>query len=645
MVKSEDIPKPGKQRLGPRKKKLSTLKKRILLDRLDRWKTLQREGVPALPPAIAEEEDRQEEESACLPSSSFPPGASSSSLLSSALARCGDDIGEVGGGSSSSGEWRLWIITVHNLVDEQDVEDDDDHAEVERDLWEMASTYGVVRSIEVPRSAAQSNDATTGAAAPSSSAAVAAKVAFATIDEAQCAREGFHGRIVGGKALQVEIGEDVNSGDSTPPSKSRHRPAPAPAGSSQWRVAVEHLIDEEDDLDDEDEYAEVCADVSAMMGVYGHLRAVDIPRRRRKNDQETHNDDDTTDGETATAMEAAAGQVVVVTFGSLTEAEACVEGTKGRLVGGKALDAKVLPGPAAEREHDERRGCTSAIGTTAAEPPSSPPGGNNTASNAKAVGGRRSKWRVVIRNLIDEEDLDDDDDYGEVRADVTTLASAFGAVTGLYVPRNRKEEGVATEEADSHGDDRAELGEAVAVYGSLEEAEACARGLSGRKIGGKILDAQVLTKNSVQLSRQGRGPPGEETRRGARPGQGGPSQSEGPFDAVPELHYSRLGLLQEIGSSDGAGNQGDEKIEIAAKVSQESPGATAAATMAMEQPSGGATLLPSTEKGKRVPIKYKEAAALPKPPGVNGGVPPNAYVNQVRLRTVLVPTSYVAVWW
>lgn len=628
MIKSEDVPKPGKQRLGPRKKNLSTLKKRILLDRLERWRDIQREEPPASPPARAQRQDAGEK-NACLSLSSDHSGASFSSPSSSAVTPCGDDIDEFGNGGSGTSGQRLWTVTIYNLVDEQDIEDDDDQAEVERDLWEMASTYGVVRSIDIPRSAAQFKGSES-AGATGAAAAVPVKAAFATIDEAQRAREGFEGRIVGGKALLVEIDVDVNFGGSTPPNNKTKRSAPAPAGRSLWRVAVENLIDEEDNLDDEDDFAEVYADVSAMMGVHGTLIAVHIPRRRRKSEKGVDSDDKHGDVETFKAMEPA-WQVVVVTFGSLVEAQACVEGTKGRMVGGKALDAKLLTG-SVEGEH-ERREDTSAIGTTAAQPPSLSPG-DNTASSAEADGSR-SIWRVVIRNLIDEDDLRDDDDYGEVLADITTLISAYGAVAGLYIPRNRKEEGVATEGADS-SHDRAELGEAIAVYGSLEEAEACAQGLSGRTIGGKALHAQVLTNGNLQLSQREREPPGVETAGGGtRQGQGGPLQREGALQVVPEVHCSRFGLLPGV-VTNGAGNRDDARIEIAATVLQGPPGAAVAA----KQASGGDTRPASTEKGKRVQNKYKEAVALPKPPGISGGGSPNAYVNQVRLLVDRVPASW-----
>ncbi|CAM9715988.1 unnamed protein product, partial [Sphacelaria rigidula] len=42
-ARSTDTPKPGKQRLGPGKKKLSSLKKKILLDRAERWGQLMAE--------------------------------------------------------------------------------------------------------------------------------------------------------------------------------------------------------------------------------------------------------------------------------------------------------------------------------------------------------------------------------------------------------------------------------------------------------------------------------------------------------------------------------------------------------------------------------------------------------------------------
>ncbi|CAM9808295.1 unnamed protein product [Ectocarpus fasciculatus] len=634
MAKNENIPKPGKQRLGPRKKKLSTLKKKILLDRLERWRDKQHEGPLSTPPATAsfEEAKCNNPFPPCPPGELSPPPPPPPATTCPSAVDKFTSCGNVGGGNGDRG---VWTITIFNLVDEEDVEDDDDHAEIERDLWEMASAFGVVHSVQVPRGAAvQMGDAEVSAAAGAGeSAAVGAKVAFATNVEAECARDGLSGRIVGGKSLLVRIHRcDGDSGGDSYPGDH--------GGSLLWRVAIDNLLDEEDDLDDEDEYAEISANVSAMMGVYGNLVDVKVPRSSRSRG-ETHED-----AATRAATTAGAVQTVVVSFGSLAEAEACVQGTKGCRVGGKELNARivlgserVLPPNAAfkcnEQGHAQSSDAATAVAdqgdltmekeaATHARTEPSPHADQNTVVAAITSS---SEWRVVIRGLIDEDDLQDDDDYAEVCSDVSALASSYGALIALDIPRGRETGSCC------HG---AEPGEAVAVFRSLKEAETCARGLSGRKVAGNILDAQVLAKPTpsqqgpLQRGAHATDPPVAHRER--KPTKDGPlpqqqSMATPPShmlcSKVPGLESSGPVMLRGVGNR-GEGDRGCPKIPCTDSDEPQATAAPAPPAQSMERAKTAAL----AKEGKRIPTKYKEAAALPKPPGLSGGGSPNAYVNQ-----------------
>ena len=506
------------------------------------------------------------------------------------------------------------MVAIYNLVDDEDIEDDDDLAEIERDLWEMAATFGAVRSVEVPRDAARS-DSDVG------EGLTAATVAFASAEEAQHAKRGFHGRVVGGKTLRVEIENADNlSDDDTSASGGGGGGTGAPG---VWRVAVENLIDEEDDLGDEDEYAELCADISAMLGVHGTLVEVDIPRARLGESEKGADDGRPNNCPASTA--AAADYAVVVAYGSQAEAEACVKDTNGRRVGGKELKATLIlrqprvgsesAGRTNRRPRDDASaisraaGCRSAVSRAGAAP-ATPPSADTITATGGGGATCTGAWRVVIRNLIDEDDLVDDDDYGEVCSDTTALVSAYGAVTRICIPRDRMAAG--EKEADTR--DGAEPGEAVAVFGSAEEAGACARGLSGRKIAGKILDA-LVTKEQPPSQ------PGVETRAEAGPGNGGPPLRQQPPG----------GTLTQSGRSSVAPDLQGSGTGVVRGVEPQTGAAAAAAAGTGAQPSAGVATPASIEGGKRMPTKYKEAAALPKPPGIGNGSSRNAYVNQVRL--------------
>ncbi|CAM9785096.1 unnamed protein product, partial [Laminaria digitata] len=691
-------------------------------------------------------------------------------------------------------KWTTTVVVIHNLVDEEDVEESDDHAEIVRDLREMAGTFGVVQDVQVPR-----------AAQLTGGAAIVAKVAFLTREEAERARQGFHGRVVGGKTLEVEIearaaaaercprsaaarGNEGFGGIGTPTARERSPRSAAAARGKQgcageidtpmppeeahleqergrtqkaavlearvsvavaemrgplaqliegsehiavplaqvregsehnavvkkellgepmtrlrngsngvtvkdeigehrsarpplWRVVVSNLVDEEDDLDDDDEYAEICADAGKMMGGYGRLVALDIPR---------------------VPEEEGGGGVergkIVATFSSLEEAEAFVAGTRGRRVGGKDLDAKLLgpqqalttrlggkfrencdllrptasPGSRPEEGWRGHGGSTQTImgvqkpcasdseGTGAVvsatnwrvdqlagggervEGDSSAvgaPGGDEAAAVAAVAAVTARFWRVVVTNLIEEEDLEDDDDYDEVRADVTAMASVYGKIVELHVPRQTGAAGVAR--AAGAAGAEPEPGEAVVAFRSKEEARACARGLSGRAIGGKRLEAQVLGPTPQQRKRDleaggryfdGRKRPVKEElppSRLARDQSGARSSVRAGRDVRGQMPACRR---LDDGADDMRGRGGRREEEISTPTGG-GGGAAAMGAGSHGKPTAAAqsslfATTSSTAGGKwRIPDKYKEAVALPKPPGANDRSP-RVYVDQ-----------------
>lgn len=765
---NEEARKPGKQRLGPQKKKLSSLKKRVLLDRLEKWRQLAASQRPpsgasaALSSSVGGREDGGADggrgsaavgtAGAVASATSIPLPSSTGSCCCGGAAvgkpRCDGTLaderesGEGGnGGVGRSRSSRKHVVIIHHLVDEEDIEEDDDHAEVEQDLLEMASAFGSVLCVRVPRR-------------PQQGAVGTARVAFATREAAERARGGLRGRVVGGKALEVEIftseygGDNAGDGGVGLPANCRRcdgrlacvaeKEATGPAEESTaglqtfgsavseppdveefseesdtngtgvdgdtlssgadakhtaedevgkyqeeenvrgtlsfsrslWRVVVRNLIDaEEDDLEDDDEYAEVRSDFAEIMGSYGRLIAVDIPKR--------------VGGDTANE----GGRVgeAIATFGSLSEAEACVRGVTGRRVGGKELETELVAigSTSAERsvagagsrvEGDELPDRDLAASSL---PPSAVPatGGESGASPSDPLligicaaigpnmgraswdgGGERSeqdecregssgaRWCVVIRNLIEDEDnLEDDDEYAEVCSDVSSMTSAYGSVVSLSVPRAGGL--VARSGADPDA--------VVAEFGSAQEAEACARGLHGRKVAGKDLHAEVVRASSSDVLN-------EET---FRPRFAGDSSIAQPSKEGPPAVDHAVRAPESENKAPTTSPAGDETVSALAGASDTTTGGrgrdvcsvTACGTGVVSSgtSTAGGVISASTSAqqsgvgGKRMPEKYKEAAALPKPPSIGGGAP-RAYVNHVRdgtcrLGTVMLVRDFCCV--
>lgn len=529
---------PGKQRIGPRIKNLSVLKKRILLHRAEQW-------------------------------GHQMPSTSSEAKRSN-------------GSSSTVPDGQHWVVNIRNLVDKEDVEDEEERAEIERDIEKMASEFGVVVRVEVPQATAMLGKPR--------EEPVPVSVVFLNAKDAERAREGFHGIVVGGSTLEAEItavecvegleskADAVFSNDggrtgavdstnkfSTKGAKGFQDCCPASAAGSgtrcslikdtstidppaqRWLVSVKNFMDIEDDLEDDDEYAEICADAARILGACSRPISVDIPRSRSS----------------------AVGDITA-TFASRAEAERCVAKVCGQWIGGKKLFVELVV------DYPKVEASVGSIG--------------------EAAFATRGCWLVVVKNLIDQEDLVEDEDYAEVRSDVASMASEYGSLLALYIPRTETELG-------------AEVGEAVAVFASTEEARACARGLGSRTVGGKRLEATVLPSPLVKGGQKVEG----DSQEGLRSQHGDAfapnvarlSEQKLPVGATKTGHNGGVASVHPGGRR--FGGEGDSSEAV----------------------TGAPLRRPSSSRGKkRFPEKYKEICGLPRHPA-SSGWKPKAYVTQV----------------
>lgn len=628
-VTYEDVPKPGKQRLGPRKKKLSSLKKRILLDRAAKWRNQLAPAVecPSLEPKSE--------------TTRMVDGGTGGTCEKNNRSR-----GAVNTDAVSDDDKRK-IAVIHNLVEEAEVEEGEEHAEAERDTLEMASASGVVHRM-----------------APLSVGTMAVKVDYATPGGAERARESFQGRVVGGKALEIKAVRSTSSKMPLSLSKTTEKIDGGVGGTSPilWHVAINNLIHEDDDLEDDDEYAEICADAANVMGCFGNLLCVDVPRRRTEIDHRTITCE------------------VVATFGSLAEAEACVSGIKGRLMGGTKLDAELIDprkmpsAPGDPQEYEKGQTSTYPLAMNCRrEDNGDSIGGSNTrqwsvedaadegfcdrtpkkpklelqetgeaihisGSNADAKGSKAraaaqsrnddttvNGWRVVVKNLIEEEDLEDDDNYDETCADFAAMTIAYGQASALFIPRD----------ADMVRTAGIDKGEALAIFGSQKEAEACAQSLCGRMVSGKVLEAKVVSPLEHHQSGISHyiAPARTQSESYGTPLQHQPMRlpkaesllnSRRPVWDTEHLESIAIGKLD--GQGGRRGKTGATTSIMSGTVSQATSAGVWSATQ-HRKVEGTPTVL---GQGKVMPNKYKEAAALPRPPAADGWGS-KGYVNQARV--------------
>lgn len=780
-------PKPGKQRVGPRKKKLSSLKKKILLDRAERWRQLEAEmiaqsehasqaadfcrgvGVDFASGCAIDADDRQNqcrgcrfgggfgfsEEAAVVRDLSGDVDAVQSNRLGGTNAAAphseteaqfvAQSCCQLGGGSGdgSPREYgrvhRKWIVIVHHIVDEEDVEDDDEYAEIVRDLLEMASVFGRVLNVDLPRKGKDGLGIAT--------------VAFATLHAAEAARAGFHGRVVGGQRLQAELWQETDATSSPrcprgattlgrPPNvetavvskNSSERYPDAGASGRQGHagdrgrslspvcsVVVKNLIDQED-LEGDDDYEEVCRDVSQMVGGHGRLLALSIPRM---------GDGDNGNRTGADGHREGVGNVgvVIAKFGSMVEAETCQRGMDGKLVGGKILEAELISPPnklshqdSTSSIDDSRRGSfisvliprdlghtTPSLTASSTQPLAREERGQTGREEAcqkltlplscselahargmseehvgrsycrvvdaveerreeksqdgdgrdeKQEDGRGARWSVLVKNLIEKDDLEDDEEYNEVCSDFAAMAGSYGSVLRTYVPRVRR---TPPDLSCGGASQTVDVGVACAVFGCRVEAETCSNGLNGRTIAGKTLEAEIRQIFLPLLSSQPAPiaspptsprispplppsqPPADRNWNGVR---GACSRASPTGEFAQEISTVSTGRKASSDSTAEASRMPTGKahapptsrpLQIDRKVGESSAANAAGERIPSEGGSNGGVAAEGTGNpvavaaGKRMPEKYREAAALPRlpPPVGDGRGGRRAYVDQV----------------
>ena len=216
----------GRQRIRPRKKKFSPLKKKILEERLRKWRELHPE--PDL------------------------------------------EATTVSGRSST--------VVLYGFVEPDEVEDDDEFGEIESNLWELALKVGKVRGIFIPRSAENG----------ASGSQVPAFVRFMDLDLAKAAVECWNDLVLGGAKLRasvLEVGSPEMLPEKTEEWKSwcleMEKNEVTSSDNTEQAVVAEIILENaltEDDLDDCECMEESLADVRTLASKLGDLESLYVER-------------------------------------------------------------------------------------------------------------------------------------------------------------------------------------------------------------------------------------------------------------------------------------------------------------------------------------------------------------------------------
>ena len=500
----------GRQRLGPRKKRLSTLKKKVLQERLKVWK--ERNGIV-------------------------------------------EDGGGNGGGAtaangtttaSTSSTTPYHTVCLRNFVtDEQELVDDDEYDEIVSDLRNLATKIGPVDKVYVPRPTIEEDngwdDENEETTTPSSSVVGLAFVRYQNEADARAAIASFDALTVGGSKIEptavVEDGTaDGARGDDWRLLMHRYSPsadADADAVASEANapgsgegtagdtviVILENILSE-DDFDDEDCLAESTDDIRALAEQFGTVVKL-TPH---------------IDGEQK-------GQVHVTYQGDAASDQNAASKLNGMVIGGSSISARVLnddtastgnsdPNPPVlilenmlteddlededclqESVEDILKMCKE-IGEVAsiqAHTEGDQKGqvhvtytGDEGADNAKAavaafngrvVGGETISARLdmppssdeaappvlILRNLLTEDDYDDEDVLEETKADAMEMLQQYGDVKEMKVHV-----------------DGVQKGEIHVIYaGGSEITTKAQAGIHGIVRGGETIEAEIFAPDNA----------------------------------------------------------------------------------------------------------------------------------------------------
>jgi selenocysteine insertion sequence-binding protein 2 len=252
----------GRQRIRPGKKKFSALKKRVLHERLQKWRDLH----------------SPDEHATAGPASRIADAATSSAESCAATTVC-----------------------VFGLVEPEELEDDDEYDEIVSNFRDMAVKIGPVRWLCIPRLV--------------DGEPLVSLVDFIDAKDATAAAACWSGLSLGGQSLNAVQKQHTSVFESEDEwcewclqkdSSTADRELPNLPASSLWEIVLENALTEED-LEDDDCLNESISDIKALASRFGPVTSVRVEREPRPRVYVRY------DGERLTARKVAAdiGSVVI----------------------------------------------------------------------------------------------------------------------------------------------------------------------------------------------------------------------------------------------------------------------------------------------------------------------------------------------
>ncbi|CAJ1952584.1 unnamed protein product [Cylindrotheca closterium] len=410
--------KKGRQRVAPRKKKLTALKKKVLQERLKKWQELH-------------------------PNQTVFVGKVKGNLsTNSALSECSESI------------------CLYNFAHGDDLEDDDELEEVEHNLREMAAKVAEVDRILVPRGLDRSSK-------------YPVFVRFKTMEGAVTAKACWEGLVIAGDVLSVVFIDESNFNRNSDWSdeiiaaegKGSFSPmhAASKADNKTTKIAILGVLSE-DDYDDSDCMEESLSFLEQAAAKYANVTTVHPSGERDGNVVLVCS------GDSTTAQAVVRGLSSTVIAGE--SLSAFVLETNGQTSESMPLSYIVLENLLTQDDFEdkeclqetlsdvkeliEKHGKVVGIGAEGDKVQVCFMGNDSAAHdavfemNGLVLGGgavfacieRLDERLVFLSNMLSEDDMDDDDCLEESLNDIRSSISKYGEVAGLNIIRDQNIVGV-----------------------------------------------------------------------------------------------------------------------------------------------------------------------------------------------------------